>query len=350
MNTQKKLQSNPIVHVILLVSSVLFAFVYHYFTNNGYDSVKFIGLSCIIFFDFEVAFLVIHRFKRLNAKYKNRLSETKSVSKIVFTNLFGLIIFFTIFIAANTFGTIVFVIVLHHINGWAFPDILKIAIDGGVMKATAIALLYAVPFFLFQKWVESMKNEFKLKEQNLIFQNETLKSQVNPHFLFNSLNTLTSLINNEVEIANRFVSKLSLIYRYILDNSAKTKIALKEELDFIRDFFYMHQIRNEGKIILNIDVKENGYGFEILPVSLQLLVENAIKHNMATTEKPLIIRIYLEDGYIVIQNNIQKMASQIVSTKIGLKNLNERVRLVTGKEVIILESEEKFIVKVPLMA
>jgi LytS/YehU family sensor histidine kinase len=111
----------------------------------------------------------------------------------------------------------------------------------------------------------------------------------------------------------------------------------------------MHQIRNEGKINLTIDIKESEYKYEILPVSLQLLVENAIKHNMATAEKPLTIHIYLEDGYIVVNNNIQKMATQIVSTKIGLKNLSERIRLVTGKEIIISESEEKFIVKVPLM-
>lgn len=350
MKNQKNLQRNPFVHLIILIFAVSFALVYLLFTDKVFDTVKFIGLCCIIFFDFEVAFFVIQWFKKLNAKYANRIVETNSISKVVLMNLFGFSVFFVIFITANTFGTTVFVIVLHLINGSEFPNILKIAFDGGAIKATAIALLYAIPFFLFQKWVETMKEEFRLKEQNLIFQNETLKSQINPHFLFNSLNTLNSLINNEVEIANQFVGKLSLIYRYILDNSTSTKILLKKEIDFIRDYFYMHQIRNEGKINLNINIKENEYCYDILPVSLQLLVENAIKHNMATAEKPLVIHIYLEDGYIVVNNNIQKMATQIVSTKIGLKNLNERVRLVTGKEIIISASEDKFIVKVPIMA
>lgn len=350
MKDQKNLQRNPFAHLLILISSVSFAFVYHLFTDDGFDTVKFIGLSCIILFDFEVAFFVLSGFKKLKKKYESQIVETKSVSKVVLMNLLGLFVFFAIFITANTLATIVFVIILHYINGLEFPDILKIAIDGGVIKATTIALLYAVPFFLFQKWVGAMKEEFKLKEQNLIFQNETLKSQVNPHFLFNSLNTLTSLINSEVETANRFIGKLSLIYRYILDNSTRTKIPLKEEIDFIWDYFYMHQIRNEGKINLKIDVKETEYQYKIMPVSLQLLVENAIKHNMATVENPLKIHIFLEDGYIVVSNNVQKMATQINSTKIGLKNLKERVRLVTDDEIIISESESTFSVKIPLIA
>jgi LytS/YehU family sensor histidine kinase len=194
-----------------------------------------------------------------------------------------------------------------------------------------------------------MKREFELREQNLIFQNETLKSQVNPHFLFNSLNTLSSLVNTQTEIANYFITKLASIYRYILDNSSKVKVPLKDELEFIKDYFYLHQIRNEGKIILSIDIK-NEFSFEILPVSLQLLIENAIKHNMATQDKPLIISLYIEEQHVVVKNTIQRMATQVVSTNIGLKNLNERVRLVTGKEIVIIENEGNFLVKVPLIA
>ena len=194
-----------------------------------------------------------------------------------------------------------------------------------------------------------MKREFELREQNLIFQNETLKNQVNPHFLFNSLNTLSSLVNTQTEIASHFISKLSLIYRYILENSPKVKVPLKDELAFIEDYFYLHEIRSEGKILLSIDIKESNFNYEILPVSLQLLIENAIKHNMATQGKPLIISIYIEEKNVVVKNNIQKMATQVVSTNIGLKNLNERVRLVTGKEIIVTELEGNFLVKVPLM-
>jgi LytS/YehU family sensor histidine kinase len=126
-------------------------------------------------------------------------------------------------------------------------------------------------------------------------------------------------------------------------------VPLINELGFVRDYYYLHQIRNEGKIFMTIHVS-NEPDFHIMPVSLQLLIENAIKHNMASFEKPLRIEVYVEGHNIVVKNNIQKMATQTSSTKIGLKNLNERVRLITGKEIIIEESASDFIVKVPLLS
>jgi sensor histidine kinase YesM len=215
--------------------------------------------------------------------------------------------------------------------------------------ALSVGLLFSIPIFLYIEWQSALKREYKLKEANLIFQNETLKNQVNPHFLFNSLNTLSSLVNTQTEIASHFISKLSLIYRYILENGTKVKVPLKVELAFIKDYFYLHEIRSEGKILLSIEIKDY-HNYEILPVSLQLLIENAIKHNMATLEKPLKITIYIEGENIVVRNNLQKMATQVVSTKIGLKNLSERVRLITGKKIIIEETNSDYLVKVPLLS
>jgi LytS/YehU family sensor histidine kinase len=220
----------------------------------------------------------------------------------------------------------------------------------GAIVAGAIALLLTIPIFLFIPWQQSMKRESELREQNLIFQNETLKNQINPHFLFNSLNTLNSLVDAQTEVAGQFISKLSQNYRYILENSSKVKVPLKDELAFIEDYFYLHEIRSGGKKFLTTQMKDDDYSYDILPVSLQLLIENAVKHNMATIERPLKIFIYIEGENIVVRNNLQKMATQVVSTKIGLKNLNERVSLVTGKEIIIEETASDFLVKVPLLS
>jgi hypothetical protein len=209
-------------------------------------------------------------------------------------------------------------------------------------------LVFTIIFF-YVIWRKSIMREQKLREENLIFQNETLKNQVNPHFLFNSLNTLSSLVKTQTEIAEHFIGRLSSIYRYILENSTKDRVPLKAEIAFVEDYFYLHKIRSEGKILLSIDINE-GAGYEILPVSLQLLIENAIKHNMATLEKQLKIAIYLEGRNVVVKNNIQKMATQMVSTKIGLKNLGERIRLITGKEIIVEETNNDFLVKVPLLS
>ncbi|HPR31480.1 MAG TPA: histidine kinase [Prolixibacteraceae bacterium] len=347
------LQKGIAIHIVLILSSVAAGIAWGYLNNFLQDPVQLMGTCIIIFFDMEIVRFILLWFNKLNKKYKQRFIETSTVKRIVWMNLIGLLFFYVLFIATNTIGVILWIIGLHLVKGWGFPDFMKIFVEGQVIlqviKATAIALFFSIPIFLFQKWVEAMKKEFKLKEQNLIFQNETLKNQVNPHFLFNSLNTLSSLVNTEVAVAGQFIAKLSLIYRYILDNSSKLNVPLNEEIDFIRDYFYLHQIRNEGKIFLEIDIRDEGFSDKIIPISLQLLIENAIKHNMATQDKPLIINVYLEGKTIVVKNNIQKMATQVVSTKIGLKNLNERVRLHTGKEIIVAESEGYFFVKVPLI-
>lgn len=334
-------------HVKIILFCAIFSPLWGLYINE-FNGASLIGTFCMMLADIEIILFISNRWFKVDGNKVRKFEENHSQKEVTLVNLLGIIIFllFALFVFAFVFT--LFIIVYHLVNGWGFPGI-HVIIDetNGAVKVAAIALFCSTPYIFFTKWQEAMKKGYELREQNLIFQNETLKNQVNPHFLFNSLNTLTSLLNTEIETANQFIGKLSLIYRYILDNSAKTKIALKEEIAFIQDYYYMHEIRNKGKIFLNIDIKENEY--DILPVSLQLLVENAIKHNMATTEKPLKINIYLEDEYIVVRNNIQKMATQIVSTKIGLVNLKERLQLVTGKKIIISETEDNFLVKVPLM-
>lgn len=347
------LQKGIAVHIVLILSSVAVGIAWGYLNNFLQDTTQLIGICIIIIFDMEIVRLILLWFNKLNKKYEQRFIETSTLKRIVWTNLIGLLFFYILFIATNTLGVILWIIGLHLVKGWGFPDFMKIFIEGQVIleviKVTAFALIFTIPIVLFQKWVEALKKEFKLREQNLIFQNETLKNQVNPHFLFNSLNTLSSLVNTEVAVAGKFIAKLSVIYRYILDNSSKLEVPLNEEIDFIRDYYYLHQIRNEGKIKLVIEISNDVYSYKIIPISLQLLIENAIKHNMATQDKPLIINIYIEGQNVVVKNNIQKMATQVISTKIGLKNLNERVRLHTGKEIIVTEFEGNFLVKVPLI-
>jgi hypothetical protein len=217
------------------------------------------------------------------------------------------------------------------------------------LKPTLLGLATGALIFIIVLWQDALKREQKLREENLIFQNETLKNQVNPHFLFNSLNTLSYLIDDHPDNSKLFISRLSSIYRYILDNGQKDKVPLKSEMAFISDYFELHKIRDDDKIKLRIDVKD-AEKFSILPVSLQILLENAIKHNMATRDMPLRISIFTEEQHIVVRNNLQKMAVQLKSTKIGLRNLAERIRLVTGKPIVVEETASYFTVKVPLLS
>jgi two-component system LytT family sensor kinase len=125
-------------------------------------------------------------------------------------------------------------------------------------------------------------------------------------------------------------------------------VPLEMELAFISDYFFLHRIRDDGKIRMEINA-DNAANYQILPVSLQILVENSIKHNKATRESPLQILIYIENGYVVVGNNLQRMAAQLKYTQIGLKNLAQRVNLITGRALIIEETTTDFIVKIPLL-
>jgi hypothetical protein len=262
---------------------------------------------------------------------------------------------FLVFLAVCLFVSMIIFICLQYIglliNGQDISNVFHNFFHFGIrswFKSTISGLSVGAVIFIVLLWQASLKREQKLREENLIFQNETLKNQVNPHFLFNSLNTLSSLIASQPDVAEEFINRLSSIYRYILENSSKDRVPLSVELSFIRDYFFLHQIRDDGKIKLDIKADDTSES-DILPVSLQILVENCIKHNKATRDNPLVIMIYLENRHVVVSNNLQRMAVRINSTEIGLKNLAQRIKLVSGKELIIEETTTDFIVKIPLL-
>jgi len=330
------------LHLKYLIFCAVFTPIWGLIIKAPLNSIFLVGTFLMTFAGIEILGYLSIKILKFGG-----IHTRKEITRIYLTRLaFFLII--ALILAILMF--ILFMIVLYLIKGWSFPGIPEIVNQlKYVGKVTAIALLFSTPIFFFAQWQEAMKREYELREKNLIFQNETLKNQVNPHFLFNSLNTLSSLVITQTEIAEHFIGKLSSIYRYILDNGSKDRVSLKEELAFIEDYFYLHEIRSEGKILLVIEVKD-GQNYEILPVSLQLLIENAIKHNMATLERPLKIYIYMEGKNIVVKNNLQRMATQVVSTKIGLKNLSERIKLNTGKNIVIEETTSEYLVKVPLLS
>jgi hypothetical protein len=279
-------------HVKFLLFCAAFTPVWGLIIKAELNRTFLIATLLLMFVQMEILAPLAKKLFEFKANYSSKGISQKEITLIYLTRL--LLFFITAMVVAIIIFAL-FIVFFNIIRGYGWPDLSLIFKQSiGIFKLVAIALLFTTPIFFFIPWQESMKREFELREQNLIFQNETLKNQVNPHFLFNSLNTLSSLVNTHVEIAGQFIGKLSTIYRYILDNSTKVKVPLKEEVQFIEDYFYLHKIRTEGKIELNIAIKGDEYNFEILPVSLQLLVENAIKHNIATLEKPLKIAIYIE--------------------------------------------------------
>jgi two-component system, LytTR family, sensor kinase len=334
----------PISHIAFLVFSLAVTVIIAG-TGKGDGSITFsVGTFIMLFAQLEV---FIYFGNRLFADLTFDRSPGE-ITRIVSVR-------FMIFLAICLFVSMVLFIILQYlgllINGQNISNVFHEFIHTGFMswfKSTIAGLTLGAVIFIILLWQASLKREQKLREENLIFQNETLKNQVNPHFLFNSLNTLSSLVATRPDVAEEFISRLSSIYRYILENSSKDRVPLGVELSFIRDYFYLHQIRDDGKISLDIKAEDTS-GFNILPVSLQILVENCIKHNKATRDKPLMILIYLENRHIVVRNNLQRMAVSMKSTEIGLKNLAQRIKLVSARELIVEETATDFIVKIPLL-
>ena len=203
----------------------------------------------------------------------------------------------------------------------------------------------AIMFFM--KWKEAAVQQEKLKREQLALQYETLKSQVNPHFLFNNLNSLTSLISSNPDKAIDFVKKLSEVYRYVLDQKNNELVALELELKFLESYVFLQKIRFESNLDVQIAVQAGN--FKVIPLSVQMLVENAIKHNEISDKNPLIIRIFsTEDGYLTVKNKLQRKIGSEGSGS-GIQNIKERYQFFTDKKVVIAESSGDFVVRIPLL-
>ena len=204
--------------------------------------------------------------------------------------------------------------------------------------------------FLLKRWRDGLAEMEKYRKENAEYRFETLRTQVNPHFLFNSLNTLSSLMYEDREKAAGFIRDLSDVYRYVLDNRNKELIPLSDELKFIRSFVYLYKLRFDNKLEVEFDIRDDQHIRLIAPMTLQLLIENAVKHNIISTRRPLSIHITATgNGYIAVSNNLQKKTSGVVSSGIGLANISSRYGFLSDKPVEVTESEMAFTVKVPLI-
>ncbi len=212
--------------------------------------------------------------------------------------------------------------------------------------------LAAAAYLLFLLWryrERQLRKRELLEQEKIRFQFETLRSQVNPHFLFNSFNTLINLIDEEPQVAIRYVEKLSDLFRNMLAFRDKDSISLKEELEILQDYYFLQKKRYGGKLDLQIDIDASLMQLHIVPLSLQMLVENAVKHNVISQAKNLQIHIRSEGEYVCIENPVQLKRTAVPSTKLGLQNIRRRYALLTEREVEILSDEDRFMVKIPLL-
>jgi two-component system, LytTR family, sensor kinase len=201
----------------------------------------------------------------------------------------------------------------------------------------------------FRQWKKSIIRAERLEKEKVRVQFDNLKNQLNPHFLFNALTSLNSLIREDPELASRFLQHMSKIYRYVLQHKDQRMVSVQTELDFINNYVFLAETRFANALTIQFHISEIHLERTIMPVTLQLLLENAFKHNIMDAEKPLHIEVYSEGEYISIRNNLQRRKSVEGSNKLGLENLKSLYQFITDKPVIVEETTDTFTVKIPLV-
>jgi two-component system LytT family sensor kinase len=276
-------------------------------------------------------------------KMKQRYPDPEfTVNRIVL-----LIFFVTLFSCVVGFGG------FFAISQFLFNDVQTLDNSIGRISSTLMLTYFITALYegahYFQRYKASLIENERIIKEKIITQFELLKQQTSPHFLFNSLNTLISIIPDDTDLAVTYTQHLSNVYRYVLQHKDQNWVSLETELKFVKSFFFLNKIRFGDHLSLNVDINEDKQQSLVAPLSLQILIENALKHNVISSEKPLTISILEHNGKLIVKNNLQ-LKSNSQGTKMGLQNIINRYKHLSGKTVQILDYPGFFTVSIPLEA
>lgn len=260
------------------------------------------------------------------------------------------------FITGSTLATLITIPVVlvtgMLLHSYSFEENL-IPIKLNLIYSWLVALLFHLIntiIFYFKEYRNTRLEAEELKRISIQAELQLVKSQINPHFLFNNLNVLSALIMKDNAEANRFIEEFSKVYRYILSNHEKEVVELNAELDFIKPYIFLLEKRFSDGLDIQIEIPEASHDQYIIPASIQMLIENAIKHNVVSRQKPLHIHIHLNgNNTLVVSNNLQAKQTVESSTGIGLQNIIKRYQLVGGRKVEIRRNNDRFEVALPLL-
>lgn len=284
----------------------------------------------------------VYFFTYLRKKYRGKLFTIKNLG----IGIFGSV---TVTAVSIFLARIIIEIIF---DGEGFVEFLEGESVQFYFVASLISVVITAIFYLFYYY--RYVQEKKVKEQKIIAgtasaQFDALKNQLDPHFLFNSLNVLTSLIEENPEAATRFTTALSKVYRYVLEQKNKELVTIDEELKFARIYMSLIKMRFEDSIVFTSPEYISNPEAKVVPLSLQLLLENAVKHNQVTSSRKLYISIQEKDGNLIIKNNVQPKNVVKGGSGVGLRNIRKRYHLLTDRPVIIQQDEKEFVVSIPLL-
>jgi len=342
-----KLNKYAILAIFLLAFFVqLIIITYNYVT--GYIVVQDVGnyltrLAIGTSFSFLFALILVYLdLQIINTLDKIFFLPEKLILRIPFefilTVLAGVIIGSSVTILVGT---------LMPYEDGLLKNIINNSLITSVINIIIITVIEAIVWF--KRNQQSLVKAEKLERENSQIRYETLKSQLNPHFLFNSLNVLSSLIKKDSDKAQNFVDEFSSVYRYTLDVIEKPVVELKEEIDFAKSFLFLQKIRFDNAVDMKINVDASKLNYLVPPLAVQTLLENAFKHNKATTDSPLIIKIHNEDDSLVVINNLQPKITGSESRGVGLSNLKKRYELLGENLPQFSVTEKEYIAKIFLI-
>jgi len=330
--------------VIFIVLGIFFTFLFDVIFSIIYRNQTIAESFKAYLISSVVTWLIIEGIYQINIKFSEKLSwENEYVRRFVFQ------------ILTNTLFASFTIILIRIVVGYVFFDnVFFRLLDELIYLVFSFIIVVIITFidfgtFLFQKWKISLVEFEKYNKDRAEFQFEMLQTQINPHFLFNSLNTLSSLIYENKDQAAAFTRELADVYRYVLESRKNELVKLEEELKFLDSFLYLYRLRFDQKLIVNIEIESKLNQFCIPPLTLQMLIENAVKHNIVSQKKPLHIDVKSEGNYILIRNNMQLKITESYSSKVGLSNIKNRFKYLTDSSVEIITNENYFEVKIPLI-
>ncbi|WP_188362258.1 2TM domain-containing protein [Flavobacterium orientale] len=308
--------------------------------NFDYGLLVNFGYSML--YGYSLYFANSYVFQKLDTIFKsNRFTKKRLVIGAFASFLISLLVIFLL----RVFEDVV-------MENQTFTDFLANEKPSNYIVAIIITFIVTLAIHAFYFYKAYQEN--KVKEQKVIAgtasaQFESLKNQIDPHFLFNSLNVLSSLIEENPESAQKFTTSLSKIYRYVLEQKDKELVSVQEELNFAKTYMNLLKMRFENSITFELPENFNNDEAKVVPLSLQLLLENCIKHNVVSESKPLHIKIFIENNQLVIENNLQK--KEILSDRkgVGLQNIVNRYAILTKRKVLVDENEQSFKVLLPIL-
>lgn len=329
--------------ILSLVYTSIFAFIIYGSLNYPKDHLTFDLVYAFIYF------ILLYKGYKYLIPYITRPSSIGIVSYKHY--VLGYIIFVLYSLVLVTLvGIVPFLLIFDDFVNPSFgPTEIRLNYTVNALVATVYFGVLS-SYEIFKSYHHAQVQAEQQQKEIALAQFESLKNQVNPHFLFNSLNVLTSLIAVNPELAERFTEQLSKVYRYVLEHKSEDIVTLKTELDFLQSYIFLVNIRFKDKLNVHVNIPAHQLGFYLPPLCLQLLIENAIKHNVVSKKSPLQINIYTDDSnYLYIENNLQSREENSASTGVGLDNIRKIYNFLTERKAFFGIEGNKYVAKIPLL-